>query len=357
MFTPSRFTLARERRRLSKKALAEAIGVTPHTVLRYESGVIVPPAETVERTAEVLNFPVEFFFEPDVERLPEDAASFRSMSTISAKERTAALAAGSLAYLLSDWVEERFGLPAPDLIELDGDDPCVAAQSVREAWGLGAQPIKNMVHLLEAKGVRLFSMAENTMTVDAFSVWRGERPFVFLNTMKSAERSRYDAGHELGHLVLHKHGGPHGRDAEDEADAFSSEFLMPRQDVEAVLPRVHTLNQIIEAKKRWGVSVMALIVRLGKLHIITEWQYRNFVIQATERKYRKSEPYGLPRELSVVWKKVLTALWSERVTKEDISRDLRLPPEELESLLFGLAGLRPEEGAIQLRPPLRLISN
>ncbi|WP_376773772.1 ImmA/IrrE family metallo-endopeptidase [Rhizobium mongolense] len=72
---------------------------------------------------------------------------------------------------------------------------------------------QNMVHLL----VRVFSLVENTRTVDAFSVWRGIRPFVFLNTIKTSEHGRFDAAHELGHLVLPRHGGPSGRRAEDEA--------------------------------------------------------------------------------------------------------------------------------------------
>ena len=55
-----------------------------------------------------------------------------------------------------------------------------------------------MLHVLEAKGVRVFSLAENTRNVDAFSSWREERPFVFLNMQKTAERSRFDAAHELG---------------------------------------------------------------------------------------------------------------------------------------------------------------
>ena len=54
-------------------------------------------------------------------------------------------------------------------------------------------------------------MAENTVTVDAFSVWREYTPYIFLKLMKTAEHSRFDAAHELGHLVLHRHGGPKGR--------------------------------------------------------------------------------------------------------------------------------------------------
>jgi Zn-dependent peptidase ImmA (M78 family)/DNA-binding XRE family transcriptional regulator len=355
MFTPSRLTLARNRRRFSKKDLAEAIGVTPHSILRYESGENTPTEEIVSRLSEILSFPKGFFSEPDIDGPPGDTASFRSMSAISAKERDAALAAGTLAYIVSDWVEQRFDLPRPDLLDLSGDTPEIAAASLREKWGLGERPIKNMVHLLEAKGVRLFSMAENTMSVDAFSVWRSETPYVFLNTMKSSEHSRHDSAHELGHLVMHKHGGPRGRAAEEQANHFAAAFLMPASDVIATLPRIHTLNQIIEAKKRWSVSVMALIHRLNRLKIMSDWQYRMFCIDATERGYRRAEPFGIAREHSVVWQKVLTTLWNERTTKDDIARSLHIPAEEIENLLFGLAGGSPGEPQAAARPPLRLV--
>lgn len=355
MFTPTRLTLARERRRLTKKALAEAIGVTPHSVLRYESGSITPADETVDRLSAVLRFPRPFFFQSEVDLISADAASFRSMSAMSAGERGAALAAGTLAHLFSEWVDQRFDLPEPDLIQIDGDAPEVAARSLREEWALGERPLKNVIHLLEAKGVRIFSLVEDTTAVDAFSLWRGGRPFMFLNTLKSAERSRFDACHELGHLILHRHGAPQGREAEAQADQFASSLLMPSNDVHATLPRVHTLNQVIEAKKRWGVSVMALIVRLARLGIITDWQYRSFSIQATERGYRKAEPFGLVREKSVIWQKVLTALWNERTTKQHIAEDLHVPADELENFLFGLTGSRPDAELKGAKVPLRLV--
>src|SRR5262249_25369006 len=112
----------------------------------------------------------------------------------------------------------------------------------------------NMVHLLESKGVRVFSLAQECREVDAFSLWRGELPFVFLNTMKSGERGRMDAAHELGHLALHRHGGPGGRDAESEADRFASAFLMPEGSVLALGLRNPRVDQLIKLKKKWKVS-------------------------------------------------------------------------------------------------------
>ncbi len=134
---------------------------------------------------------------------------------------------------------------------------------------------------------------------------------------------------------------------------------MPSADVLAVAPRVSNLNQIIQLKRRWSVSAMALIYRLHQLNIITEWQYRTFCIQATERGFRVSEENGIDREQSVVWQKVLTALWSERTTKKEIATDLRIPSFEIENMLFGLANsdrkvAPPDEGE---GPKLRLIRN
>jgi Zn-dependent peptidase ImmA (M78 family)/transcriptional regulator with XRE-family HTH domain len=340
MFNPQRLSLARKRRRLTSKGFAELIGMSPVTVTRLEKANNEPEPETVDLIAKKLGFPREFFFGDDIDDLAKDAASFRSLTSMTARERDAALASGSLAYLLSDYVAAKFNLPEPKLIDLSHErDSAAAARTLRQEWALGEQPISNMIKLLESKGVRVFSLAENTKSVDAFSCWRNETPYVFLNTFKSAERSRLDAAHELGHLILHKHGGPQqGRDAEMEANNFASSFLIPKADLRSRLPFVSRLDELVVAKKRWGVSTAALAYRLHKLGILSDWQYRMFCIQINQRGYRTEEPNGLPREESVIWKKVFTELWTDRISKSQVAADLHLPADELENLVFGLTG-------------------
>ncbi|NIF80976.1 ImmA/IrrE family metallo-endopeptidase [Paraburkholderia sp. Cy-641] len=345
MFNPSRLSLARRRRKFTKKALAELLGCDQKTIIRYESGEAEPPEESLNALSGALNFPVAFFSGNDIDEPQPEAASFRSMSTMSARERDAALAAGAFSFIFNDWIDARFHLPSHALIDCkDCADPEAAARVLREEWGLGERPITNMVHLLEAKGVRVFSLAENTKTVDAFSMWRKETPYVFLNTLKTAERSRFDAAHELGHLVLHKHGGPEGgRVVEDEANQFASAFLMPEGDLKARLPRVNAINQIVEAKRRWRVSVAALNYRLHRLGITTDWQYRNFAIQISQH-FRQSEPYSVERETSVVWDKVMQMLRADGMTKHSISSALSLPVAEFDNLLFRLTNYHSIEG-------------
>ena len=366
MFNPDRLSLARRRAGRTKKDIAEALGVHQHTVLRYETGVTEPDEQGVRRLAQLLRFPKEFFYGATLDEPPKDSASFRSMSDMAARDRDAALAAGALAFAVDDWVRARFDLPPTELIDLAGEPPEVAARALRQFWGLGEKPIRNMVHLLEAKGIRVFSLAESTRAVDAFSIWRqsAKAPYVFLNTMKTAEHSRMDAAHELAHLVLHRHGGPGGRQAEAEAQAFASSFLMPKADVLAVVPCVYSLQHIIMNKKRWGVSVSALNYRLHRLGLTSEWQNRDLCIQISQQGFRQKEPEGTerPREMSVLWPKVFDALRRDGISQHAIAEALSIPASELEKLLFMLAPMLSVQGgrispAQRSRAGLTLVSD
>jgi Zn-dependent peptidase ImmA (M78 family)/DNA-binding XRE family transcriptional regulator len=359
---PTRLELARRRRGLSKTRLAQLVGVELRSISAYEKGEFSPSAETLAALARELRFPIEFFSGPDLEVPNTRIASFRALSRMSAGERDAALGAGAIALLLSDWLDGKFELPAADIPDLQGEEPETAAEILRSKWQLGYRPIKNVIHLLEAHGARVFSLAEDTRRVDAFSFWKGDRPLIFLNTAKSPERSRFDAAHELGHLVLHKHGGPHGLSAgqsvEDQANAFASAFLMPASSIWATIRSTPTVTQLVTYKKRWVVSVAALLYRLWKLHVISDWQYRSMCIQIAD--FRTNEPEPAERESSQVLRKVFDSLKNEGVSKSDIARELGIYPSQLEELVFGVivaessTSPRPNPAA-RARPNLRVV--
>lgn len=346
-FNYSRLDLARRRRGLTKGALAETAGISPRNLIAYEKLEYEPDPLTLVRLADAVKFPKEFFFGPDLDEPTPKGASFRSMSRMPASVQHQALASGTLAYSLSDWIDRHFDLPQPDVPEFLGLDPGTAAEAVREAWGLGERRIPNMVHLLEAHGVRVFSLAEESSKVDAYSIWRGSVPYVFLNTQKTAEHSRMDAAHELGHLVLHGHGGPRGRDAEHEAYAFGSAFLMPEGSVRAEVPPNPNYPTIVRAKYRWNVSAANLAYRLHKLEMLTDWQYRSVFI-GLNRAGRATEPIApgkkpLRQETSQILEKVFRALRDDKITKASVAQELRIPLEDLNDVVFGLV-LTPLEG-------------
>jgi Zn-dependent peptidase ImmA (M78 family)/DNA-binding XRE family transcriptional regulator len=337
-FNPSRLTLARKRRGLTMTRLAELVGVEPRSISAYENDEFSPDTEKREQLAKALRFPVTFFAGDDLEQLSPDIASFRAMSKMTAAKRDMALGAGTIALHINYWIEEQFDLPAADLPDLSQEGgPEAAAASIRQLWGLGELPVKNMVHLLESRGVRVFSLAIDAREVDAFSMWHDSKSFIFLNTMKSAEHSRFDAAHELGHLVLHRHGEPQGQEVEREAHAFASAFLMPRGSVLANAPRFATVDRLVKLKHYWTVSVAALAYRLHAVGVLSEWHYRQLYIEISKRGYRKREPEEAPRETSQVLAKVFAALRDESVMKRHIAAQLHITPEEIEHLVFGLA--------------------
>ena len=355
MFNGSRLTLARKRRQLTKKELAEKAQLTALTLTRLEAGDTPEPgSDTVRALAHALNYPTEFFYLNDSESLQTEAVSFRSLSTLSARQRDAALAAGELAFELHGWVAQRFDLPPAQLLDLRDEEPLAAAETLRGHWGIGTRPIEHLIKLLESKGVRVFSLAEQHKHVDAFSCWRDQVPYIFLNTFKSAERSRFDAAHELGHLVMHMHGAISGRDVERDADQFASAFLIHRGDLIGNLGRVNSVAQLVSAKRRWGVSVAALARTAFDAKLISDWHYRDLCRQISTLGYRSTEPVGMEREKSVLWRMVFDQLWRDGVTKQTMATELRMPLDEIESLIGELITQPPPKLKIE-KPVLKIV--
>lgn len=334
-FNRARLILARERRGLFSKELAERCGLSPQTISNWESGVIAAPLpEALATVAKELDFPESFFFRDHYDRLPEGAVSFRARSKMPARQKRAALAASDLAREFVDWLEAKFELPPVRLPDLHGHSPELVAQVLRTEWLLGEKPIPNIIHLLESRGVLVLSLAQDCRDLDAFSFKSNGRPIVLLNRMKTAERSRIDAAHELFHLVAHKE--ETGKEEEADADAFAGAFLMPENDLRRRIPRVVGLNQLIQEKGRWGVSLAALVYRLRRVEIATEWQYRALFIELSKRGFRSAEPNSMPRDSSALLSKVFESLRARGVGVRHIAADLNWSVDHLKEFLLGL---------------------
>jgi Zn-dependent peptidase ImmA (M78 family)/transcriptional regulator with XRE-family HTH domain len=334
-FNPRRFALARRRRGLKKTELAKKMEVSLKSIMNYEAGD-APGPETMGRIVDTLQFPESFFFGEDLEEIDASAVSFRSMARMTASKREEALGQGSICVLLNEWLNQRFGMPKPSIPNVRLATPEAAAAIVRTEWGLGVQPISNMIHLLESKGVRIFSLSVKAREVDAFSMWKDETPFVMLNVQKSSEHSRFDAAHELAHLVLHRQGAPTGKEAESEANRFASAFLMPDADVLANTTPNPSVTALLQWKKRWKVSLAALNYRLHQLNMTTEYHYRHLCIEISRMGGRTAEIDGVARETSLLIAKVLGILAKDGVSRSQVAADLAITSDELDAMMFGL---------------------
>lgn len=332
-FNGERLRDARLRRGLTKRALGNAVDLTDRRISSFENQGEPPPQETLAKIATELRFPVTFFMRDGSCDLGPEKVSFRSYSRLSARDRDAALVGAWLASRVAAWFEAEFELPESNLPDMRDVPPAEAASSLRARWALGDAPAPNMVHLLEANGVRVFSLVDDCRALDAISTWIDDRPFVFLTQHKSPERARWDAAHELGHLVLHLGFPPHGKAQEDEADAFAAEFLLPAHGVRARAPRYPSFPDILEEKLHWKVSALAYLRQLERLDLLTEWSYRSLVIEASRAGYRTKEG-DIERETSQLIPKVLDALRSEGIGVAELAAMLDIESRELRGLLF-----------------------
>ena len=180
MFNVKCLELARKRRRYTAKICGKRVDVSPVTLSRIVNEQQIAHETTIEKLVAALDFPRAFFFKDDIDPIDAEFASFRSLTAMTARERDAALSAGSLAYELADWVRGRFNLPSADLIDLSHErDPAGAARTLRQYWAIGEKPIGNMIKLLETKGIRVFSLAEILKTLMRFHAGVMASPMCF----------------------------------------------------------------------------------------------------------------------------------------------------------------------------------
>ena len=368
-FEKSRLTLALKMRGMTQRDLASHLSISSQFISMIERDIKPPPDNTLRRIAEVLNFPVEFFFGYPIDAISEEQVSFRARRKMKASDRDKGLAASDAATtVITLDLLSRFRLPRIDVPDLSMHKPEEAALLLRMQWALGSEPIQNMVHLLESRGVLVYWLDVDSESLDAFSLWRDERPFVFLNSLKEAgDRGRFDAAHELGHLVLHQHisdlkaedpnkdlenlndsdidvyqeqkadGEDVKKDIEAEANRFASAFLLPQDRFRSVCPDVPDFEKLYRLKAQWKVSIAAMIMRGCDLGIFSEWQKRLAFKRLNATGMRTKERVPVQREQSKLHPIIRDALQGQGISSIKYASLLHLYPADLFKLMPSFA--------------------
>ena len=306
-FVSERLTEVREARGLNQSELAEKVGVNRASISHYEAGKRSPETETLRKLANVLGVPRSYFFKR-MEIESGGTLFYRSLASATKTDRRRAERRYGWLKELTSYLRgfvrfPRGNLPgfgvSERLADLDRDDIALYATRTRDFWGLGGGPISDVMLLLENNGVIVSKAIFESKRMDGYSGFDGASatPYVIIAYDKgSAVRSRFDLAHELGHMVLHRGLGSNvvGNPAnikvlEAQANTFAGEFLMPSDSFEKDVG-VISLDALKDLKRRWGVSIGAMLYRLGELGWVSDEQSARFWQNYSRRGWRKGEP-------------------------------------------------------------------
>lgn len=340
---PRRLTLARWAAELTKRELAERAGVSPASISQYESGKTSPSSPVAARLALACGVPFAYLHRSPERRRPDltSRSFFRSLRSTPQRERDRADALAEHVLDVVDVIERRVSLPAVNVPQISPGTGSrteiedVAAE-VRAEWQVPHGPIANVVRLLEANGVVVARLMSNGRKLDAFSRWFGDRPLVVLWADKGDKaRSRFDAAHELGHLVMHSDADQSNQTQEREANMFASAFLMPAALVSGDLVRVSPTNSgwsdVRERRARWGVSASALLYRSRELGALPESAFRRAMQNYARHGLREVDG----RELGAPERPVLLARAADAFGEsyEAIAMEAALPLGQVEDIM------------------------
>ncbi|CBE68397.1 MAG: ImmA/IrrE family metallo-endopeptidase [Candidatus Methylomirabilis oxygeniifera] len=351
-FNGARLREAREARGLPAIALADLIGVTRAAVSQYENSVQTPRPEVMEKIARTLQLPQEYFRRP-ISRIERGAIFYRSMSAATKAARARAECRYSWLREIVTYLREFVQFPPMNIPDFNlPDDPVrisynqieeLATQS-RQFWKIGEGPIGNVVRLLENNGIVVVRDELGAETLDAFSEFNAEdgTPYIILGSDKAvAVRSRFDAAHELGHLILHRNINKNRLSRptdhqliETQAHRFAGAFLLPGQAFASEFYSAN-LDALRILKPKWKVSIAMMVKRAEDLEFISSEQAKRLWINYSRRRWRAKEP--LDGELEVEQPRLLVRafelLLNEGIqTCEQILSHLPLNPNDIEAL-------------------------
>lgn len=321
----TRLKLARKMAGLSLQGLSDLLNnqVSKQALNKYEMGLMNPTPMVLLALAQALNLKPDFFLKKDVIEL--GAISFRKKANLSKKDEEIITEKArdylerflEIEQILA--IKSLFVNPLDNLLISNEQEVENAASLLREKWELGMNPITNLVEMLELQGVKVF-LIDSVDEIDGFAtITEKNIPLVCINThQKSIERIRFTIIHELAHvlLCLSEEIKADTKLEEQFCHYFSSCFLLPRKNLIQMIGgnnRTYIrINELINIKEYYGISIRAIVHRLHKINVISDSYYQKWMVYMSKTYGAKKEPgafNGL--EKSMVFDQLINRAFAE----------------------------------------------
>ena len=323
IFQGNQLKSARLLRGLTVTALANETGISKQSISLYENNENKPDYERGYKLAAALHVPYEFFLQKDSIFTHTTATYFRSLTSTSKLSRTSqSIKLEFIAKIynaLLNYIDfPILNLPKVEFIGSENDYDKAenqrtlleleqVATKVRTLWGIDEGPIEDLQYTFESNGIVVTGFDTSENRIDAFSqriiTNVGEVCIIALNEGSKPEaRIRFDMAHELAHILIH----PWSEDLdyiskeefkqrEVQANIFAGAFLLPRESFSKdIMAHPTDLKYYEWLKKKWKVSIQAMIYRSHQLELISSNQYQYMMRQVSKNGWRQNEPGDFP---------------------------------------------------------------
>ena len=369
-FNGQRLKEALQFREKKMTELADETGISKQSLSLYANGGNVPPFDNVIKIARALDFPTDFFMSEDLCTASTGNIYFRSQASATKKSRNAQkikLEYVSKMYevILNYMNVPELNLPDTSAINIPADithvdsDQAIKeieklAKLVREHWDLGNGPIDNLQYALQSNGIIVTGFRDVDTDIDAFSqqiTIDGKVVYIIALAIgsKPIERLRFDMAHELGHILMHMWGEDNEDISKDEfnarekqANMFASALLLPKETFsKSVLAYPTNIDYYLALKKKWKVSMQAMMYRARQLDIISTNQFQYMMRTMSKNGNRTHEPGDKPGEIGdTIFQAALDMLFEggyltvRELLKEFGRYGIYLSQHDLENLMY-----------------------
>ncbi|WP_137893030.1 XRE family transcriptional regulator [Ramlibacter sp. 2FC] len=300
-----RIRRARVLRGMSLDALAQRLGdITKQGLSKFEKGEATPNSTRLLQLAKALHVKPEYFFRSEAVTLAP--LEFRKLAKMP-KYRQLQVEEQMREHLERYMALERcFDAadvsvappPARSIAVTVVEEAENAAHRLRQQWDIGGDAIANLTQLLEEHGIKVALIdAQDDFDGACAATHDEQHVLIALNTARPGERMRFTAAHELGHWIMALPDDMPEKDKEACCHRFAGAFLYPRDHVlidfgSHKRSKVHPV-ELLNAKRRYGISMQVALRRLKDLSLLSEAGYKAAFIQFSQAGWRSAEPEPL----------------------------------------------------------------
>lgn len=327
-----RIIQARKAAGLSLRVLAGKAGISAMAISKYETGKSTPSSGVLLSLAKALNVRTEYFFRPvkielqKVEYRKHSKLPIKKLHQIEGDVIEQIERFLELEELLPNGPVEPFKLPddLPPTInalnEIEG-----VAESLREAWNLGVDPIPVLTDMLEERGIKVFLSPAVPGNFDGMTAQVNGIHVIVVSDKAPGDRQRFTLAHELGHLVLEGRLAK-GIDEEAAAHRFAGAFLAPASEVRKELGEQRTWlepKELYALKQAYGLSMQAWMHRAKDLGILAETHYVSMRKFFSMNRWTKVEPGAeIPAEHPQLFEQLVYRALAQNIISESKAAEL-----------------------------------